>query len=69
MELSDKLSENKDTLNVNINHLVFDNKTLERKMNNAELTLLAKDDGIERTRNYTLVSTQEKNRKWEGYER
>ena len=63
MELSDKLSENKDTLNVNINHLVFDNKTLERKMNNAELTLLAKDDGIERTRNYTLVSTQEKNRK------
>ena len=63
MELSDKLSENKDTLNVNINHLVFDNKTLKRKMNNAELTLLAKDDRIERTRNYTLVSTQEQNRK------
>ena len=63
MELSDKLSENKDTLNVNINHLVFDNKTLKRKMNNAELTLLAKTDGIERTRNYTLVSTQEQNRK------
>merc|ERR1712161_53704 len=29
MELSEKLSENEDSLSVNINRLVFDNKTLE----------------------------------------
>merc|ERR1711957_702365 len=60
MELSDKLSENEDTLSVNINRLVVDNKTLETKMTDAEITLLANADEIERTRNNALVLTQEK---------
>merc|ERR1712238_480361 len=60
MELSDKLSENEDILSVNINRLVFDNKTLETKMTDAEITLLANADEIERTRNNALVLTQEK---------
>merc|ERR1712238_325604 len=60
MELSDKLSENEDILSVNINRLVVDNKTLETKMTDAEITLLANADEIERTRNNALVLTQEK---------
>merc|ERR1712238_651400 len=60
MELSDKLSENEDILSVNINRLVVDNKNLETKMTDAEITLLANADEIERIRNDTLVLTQEK---------
>merc|ERR1712238_646849 len=55
-----KLSENEDILSVNINRLVVDNKTLETKMTDAEITLLANADEIERTRNNALVLTQEK---------
>ena len=60
MELSDKLYENEDTSNVNINRIVVDNKTSEKKMTVAEITLLANADEIARTRNYALVLTQEK---------
>merc|ERR1712238_24972 len=60
MELSEKLSENEDSLSVNINRLVFDNKTLETKMTVAEITLLNKNIELERIRNDTLVLTQKK---------
>merc|ERR1712161_73541 len=60
MELSEKLSENEDSLSVNINRLVFDNKTLETKMTVAEITLLNKNIELERIRNDAIVLTQEK---------
>merc|ERR1712161_64557 len=60
MELSEKLSENEDSLSVNINRLVFDNKTLETKMTDAEITLLNKNIELERIRNDAIVLTQEK---------
>ena len=60
MELSEKLSENEDSLSVNINRLVFDNKTLETKMTDAEITLLAKNIELGRIRNDAIVLTQEK---------
>merc|ERR1711957_877406 len=60
MELSEKLSENEDSLSVNINRLVFDNKTLETKMTVAEITLLNKNIELERIRNDSIVLTQEK---------
>merc|ERR1711957_1065623 len=60
MELSEKLSENEDSLSVNINRLVFDNKTLETKVTNTEITLSAKNIELERIRNDAIVLTQEK---------
>merc|ERR1711957_22844 len=60
MELSERLSENEDSLSVNINRLVFDNKTLETKMTVAEITLLNKNIELERIRNDAIVLTQEK---------
>ena len=38
MELNDKLFENEDTSNININRVVFDNKNLEIKTNDAKIT-------------------------------
>ena len=60
MDMSEKLYENEDSLRVNINRLVFDNKTLETKITNAEITLLAKNEELERIRNDAIVLTQEK---------
>merc|ERR1712238_292899 len=41
MELSDKLTENDEDRVKEINRLIFDNKTLETKMNDTEITLSA----------------------------
>merc|ERR1711957_981143 len=43
MELSDKLTENDEDRVKEINRLMFDNKTLETKMNDTEITLSAKN--------------------------
>merc|ERR1712161_134185 len=59
MELTEKLFENEDSLSVNINRLVFDNKTLETKMTDAEITLSAKNEELERIRNDAIVLTQD----------
>merc|ERR1711957_706523 len=59
MELCYKLSNNEDSLSANINRLVFDNKTLETKMTDAEITLSAKNIELERIRNDAIVLAQD----------
>merc|ERR1712238_587619 len=60
MELSEKLSENDEDRVKEINRLIVINKTLETKMTDAEITLLANDEELERIRNNALALTQEK---------
>merc|ERR1712238_348738 len=60
MKLSDKLSKNDEDRVEEINRLIVINKTLETKMTDAEITLLANDEELERIRNNALALTQEK---------
>merc|ERR1712161_58704 len=60
MKLSDKLSKNDEDRAEEINRLIVINKTLETKMTDAEITLLANDEELERIRNNALALTQEK---------
>merc|ERR1712161_112034 len=57
---SDKLSKNDEDRVEEINRLIVINKTLETKMTDAETTLLANDEELERIRNNALALTQEK---------
>merc|ERR1712161_10042 len=60
MKLSDKLSKNDEDRVKEINRLIVINKTLETKMTDAEITLLANDEELERIRNNAIALTQEK---------
>jgi len=58
MKLSDQLSEN-DEDRVKEMDLIVNIKTLETKMTDAEITLLANDEELERIRNNAIALTQE----------
>ena len=60
MKLSDKLSENDEDRVKEIDTLIVNIKTLETKMTDAEITLLANDEELERIRNNAIALTQEK---------
>merc|ERR1712161_186147 len=60
MVLSDQLSENDEDRVKEIDTLIVNIKTLETKMTDAEITLLANDEELERIRNNAIALTQEK---------
>ena len=63
IEFSNKFYESNEDRAKKINTLIVNNKTLEIKMIDAEITLSVKSEKLERIQNDTIVLNQETNRK------
>ena len=63
IEFSNKFYESNEDRAKIINTLIVNNKTLEIKMIDAEITLSVKSEKLERIQNDTIVLNQETNRK------